>query len=299
MNHSTRRQTLQGMAALLTLPLATTGVQASHGALTWQALRTDAQDFFRAPVLLTGSAEAILVDGSFNYAQGRKLVEAIKATGKRLSTIYLSSSDPDYYFSLAPVKAAFPEARVLAASETIAAIRQNVAKKIAVWGPKLGSNGPQKLDEVVFATPFDEPTLDLEGQRIDIVTSKLLKNRRYLWVPSLSAAIGGVYVFSGLHLWTADAPTPENRQHWLREVESLIARTPSIVVAGHAAMGANNGIESLHFTRDYLVAYEQEVQRASHSAELIAAMKQRFPGLGLEIGLEIGAKVAKGEMSWG
>ena len=32
---------------------------------------------------------------------------------------------------------------------------------------------------------------------------------------------------------------------------------------------------------------------------MIAAMKGRFPGLGMEVALDIGAKVAKGEMKWG
>ena len=48
---------------------------------------------------------------------------AIQASGKRLTTIYVSQSDPDYYFSLGPIKAAFPEARVLAAPAAVAAIQ--------------------------------------------------------------------------------------------------------------------------------------------------------------------------------
>ena len=39
--------------------------------------------------------------------------------------------------------------------------------------------------------------------------------------------------------------------------------------------------------------------RADDSAALIDAMKRHYPGLGLEKGLEISAKVVKGEMSWG
>ena len=39
--------------------------------------------------------------------------------------------------------------------------------------------------------------------------------------------------------------------------------------------------------------------RAADSAALIAAMKRLYPDAGLGIALEIGAKVAKGEMKWG
>ena len=283
----TRRNALKALAGAAITPVLLRSVHAVANGIAWTGWRTNAQDFFRAPVLLTGEKEAILLDGGFNFAAGRETVKKIKASGKRLTTIYVSCSDPDYYFSLTPVKAAFPNVKVIAASETIAAINANVEKKIAVWGPKLGENGPQSLDEIVFAEPYDEPTLQLEGTEIQIVTSTLLKNRRYLWVPSLEAAFGGVYAFEGLHLWTADSPTPEDRANWLREVEALIARNPKVVVAGHAASGVNNGLQSLAFTRDYLIAYEEAVTKAKDSAALIEAMKSRFPGLGLRMGLRL------------
>ena len=91
--------------------------------------------FFRAPVLVTGPTEALLIDGGFSYPDGRALVDAIKASGKTLTTIYISQSDPDYYFSLKPIHEAFPEAKVLAASATVAAIKGNIEGKLATWGP--------------------------------------------------------------------------------------------------------------------------------------------------------------------
>jgi hypothetical protein len=58
-------------------------------------------------------------------------------------------------------------------------------------------------------------------------------------------------------------------------------------------------LSGITFTRDYLVAYEEEFAKAKDSGELIAAMKKRYPDAGLDVALEIGAKVAKGEMKWG
>jgi glyoxylase-like metal-dependent hydrolase (beta-lactamase superfamily II) len=68
--------------------------------------------FYRAPVLLSGAHEAVLIDGGFTLPDGKALAAAIKTSGKRLTTIYISQSDPDYYFSLAPIKAAFPAANI-------------------------------------------------------------------------------------------------------------------------------------------------------------------------------------------
>jgi len=267
--------------------------------LQWQALPAGERGFFRAPVLLSGAKEAILIDGGFSLPDGRAVVEAIKASGKTLTTIYVSQSDPDYYFSLGPVKAAFPSAKVIAASATIAAIKGNVEKKLAVWGPQLKENGPQTLADVVMPEAFDGPALQLEGHAIEIVAASELENRRYLWVPSLKAVFGGVLVFSGLHVWTADTPTPQARAAWVRNLEAIAARKPAIVVPGHLAAGAALDVSAVTYTRDYLLAFEEEAAKAADSAALIAAMKRRYPSAGLAPALEIGAKVVKGEMKWG
>jgi glyoxylase-like metal-dependent hydrolase (beta-lactamase superfamily II) len=267
--------------------------------LQWQALPAGERGFFRAPVLLSGAKEAILIDGGFSLPDGRAVVEAIKASGKTLTTIYVSQSDPDYYFSLGPVKAAFPSAKVIAASATIAAIKGNVEKKLAVWGPQLKENGPQALADVVMPEAFDGPALQLEGHAIEIVAASALENRRYLWVPSLKAVFGGVLVFSGLHVWTADTPTPQARAAWIRNLEAIAARKPAIVVPGHLAAGAALDVSAVTYTRDYLLAFEEEAAKAADSAALIAAMKRRYPSAGLAPALEIGAKVVKGEMKWG
>ena len=267
--------------------------------LQWQALPAGERGFFRAPVLLSGAKEAILIDGGFSLPDGRAVVEAIKASGKTLTTIYVSQSDPDYYFSLGPVKAAFPSAKVIAASATIAAIKGNVEKKLAVWGPQLKENGPQTLADVVMPEAFDGPALQLEGHAIEIVAVSELENRRYLWVPSLKAVFGGVLVFSGLHVWTADTPTPQARAAWIRNLEAIAARKPAIVVPGHLAAGAALDVSAVTYTRDYLLAFEEEAAKAADSAALIAAMKRRYPSAGLAPALEIGAKVVKGEMKWG
>lgn len=267
--------------------------------LTWRHFPAGPNGFFRAPVLVSGNSEAILIDGGFTFPDGKKLADEIKASGKKLSTIYISQSDPDYYFSLAPIKAAFPLARVIAASETIQAIKANVEKKIATWGPQLKENGPQSLTDIVLPEAFDAPELNLEGHAIQIVNANGLANRRYLWVPSLNAIFGGVLLFSGVHVWTADTQTAEARQAWIKTLEGIAARKPSIVVPGHLSETSSIDASPITYTRDYLLAFEEELIKAKNSAELIAAMSARYPAAGMEVALQIGAKVALGEMKWG
>ncbi|MCE3544008.1 MBL fold metallo-hydrolase, partial [Escherichia coli] len=130
--------------------------------LAWTYFQADENGFRRTPVLLTGEKEAILLDGGFTLSDGRAVADAIKATGKTLTTIYISCSDPDYYFGLRPIVDAFPKAKVLAAHATVDAIKGNVQGKLDVWGPQLKDNGPKVLADVVIPEASDLSSLDLE-----------------------------------------------------------------------------------------------------------------------------------------
>jgi glyoxylase-like metal-dependent hydrolase (beta-lactamase superfamily II) len=267
--------------------------------LSWKHFPAGPNGFFRAPVLLSGPTEALLIDGGFSYPDGRALTDAIKATGKKLTTIYVSQSDPDYYFSLKPVREAFPAAQVIAASATVQAIKGNVERKLATWGPQLKENGPQTLADVVLPAVFDAPTLTLDGETVEIVAAEGLANRRYLFVPSLHAVFGGVLVFSGVHVWTADTPSKEQRTAWIANLDKIAARKPSVVVPGHMTAEAATNLSGVEHTKAYLLAFEEELAKAANSAVLKSAMEARFPNLGMGVALDIGSKVAKGEMKWG
>jgi glyoxylase-like metal-dependent hydrolase (beta-lactamase superfamily II) len=296
----TRRAIMtSSIAAGTAAVFAPAGLTHAAGALTWKHFPAGQNGFYRAPVLVSGATEAVLIDGGFTLSDGRALAEAIKATGKRLTTIYISQSDPDYYFSLGPIKAACPEARVIAASATVAAIKGSVEKKLAVWGPQLKENGPQTLAEVVIPEAFDGKALTVDGESIEIVDAEGLSNRRYLWVPSLKAVFGGVLVFSGVHVWTADTNGAELRAAWLRNLDLIAARRPAIVVAGHMTADARTDLSGLDHTKAYLLAFEEELAKKPDAAALNAAMKARFPNLGMTVAIDIGAKVATGEMKWG
>ena len=272
---------------------------ATAAPLAWKHFPAGEQGFFRAPVLISGTREAVLIDGGFTLSDGKVLVDAIKASGKKLTTVYISQSDPDYYFSLAPIKAAFPDAKVIAAPATIDAINSNVEKKLATWGPQLKENGPQALADIVMPEAFEGRAIALEGNAIEIVDVTDLANRRYVWVPSLNAIFGGVLVFSGVHVWTADTQSADGRAAWVKTLDAMTARNPAVVVPGHMTPTAELGVTAIRYTRDYLVAFEEELAEATDSDALIAAMTKRYPQAGMGVALQIGAKVAKGEMKWG
>lgn len=295
----TRRNMMKATLAATAATLATAGTGQAASSLNWTHFPAGENGFYRAPVLVYGPTEALLIDGGFTLSDGRAIADAIKAGGRKLTAIYVSQSDPDYYFSLAPIVAAFPDAKVLAASETIAAIRGNVEKKLAAWSPQLKDNGPKALADVVFPAAYDALSIGVDGNSVEIVAAKNLPNRRYLHVPALNAIFGGVLVFSDVHVWTADTQSDAAVSAWIAALDEIAALAPEIIIPGHMTVDAPLGLAAVDFTKSYLLAFAEAKAKSADSAALKAAMLAKFPGLGMGVALDIGAKVAKGEMQWG
>lgn len=244
--------------------------------------------------IVSGEKEVVLIDAQFQGNDAEQLIEKIKATGKTLTTVYISHSDPDFYFGLDKIKAAFPQAKIVATPETIAAINASKDGKLAYWGPILKENAPQS---VVVPQPLQGNSFMVDGQKIEVKGPT--SDRTYVWIPALKAVVGGVPVAgNNIHLWLADTQTPQSRADWQQTLESIKALKPKVVVPGHFLPGAPQTLESVTFTQNYLTTLEKALPKAKDSAQLIAVMKKQYPDLKDESSLELGAKVLKGEMKW-
>lgn len=243
--------------------------------------------------LVTGDTEAILVDAQFGVGDGKALVEIIRASGKTLTTIYISGGDPDYYFGLEPVVEAFPNAKVLASSSVVDHIQKTKDGKLAYWGRILGAQAPTKI---IVPNVSDETRLVLEGKTIEV--REINTHQAYLWVPSIKTALGGVLVSSGIHLWTADSQTKTARSEWIAALKRLTALNPLKVIPGHYLGEMPAGDKAVLFTRDYLKTYEKLLGKKPDSDQLIEALKKAYPDLPVDDSMAIGAKVNTGEMKW-
>lgn len=246
--------------------------------------------------IVTGAREAMLIDAQFARSDAEAIVQKLKASGKTLTTIYISHSDPDFYFGLDVIRTAFPQARIVATPQTVAAIRQSMQGKLAYWGPILKDNAPKSL---VLPEPLAGDRLTLEGHDIEIrgLNGPDAK-RTYLWIPSLKTVAGGVVVFGGSHVWVADTQTTDSRRAWLRTLDNIAALKPATVVPGHYSGAMPKGLAAVQFTASYLKTFEAEAAKAANGAALTEAMKAAYPGLHGVSSLELSARVVKGEMQW-
>lgn len=246
--------------------------------------------------LVVGEREVLLVDAQFQRADAQALVEKIRATGKKLTAVYISQSDPDYYFGLDVIRDAFPDARILATPQTVAAIRKTMDGKLAYWGPVLKDNAPKRL---VAPEPLQGDTLTLEGRTLKIEGLRGPDPARtYLWIPSLKTVAGGVVVSSGGHVFMADTATAASRAAWLQTLRGIRALKPVKVIPGHFLGPMPKGLDAVEFTAAYIERFEREAAKAGDSKQLIAAMQAAYPKLGEAASLELSAKVLKGEMQW-
>ncbi|AYO39583.1 MBL fold metallo-hydrolase [Serratia sp. P2ACOL2] len=247
--------------------------------------------------IISGKHEVALIDAQFQRNDAEALVKKIKATGKKLTTVYISHSDPDFYFGLDVIKAAFPEAKIIASPGTIEEINATKDGKVAYWGPILKDNAPKA---VVVPQALQGDSFTVDGQKVEVKgLTGPTPERTYVWIPALKTVVGGVPVAGdNIHPWIADNQTVESRAHWQQTLEGIKALKPEVVVPGHFLPGADLTLKSVTFTQNYLTTLEAELPKAKDSAALVAAMKKHYPDLKDESSLELSAKVLKGEMKW-
>ena len=133
--------------------------------------KLDVQVFTSAPevfsvtsTLFSGERDAVLIDAQFSLAEAKKIADAITASGKRLTTIYVTHWHPDHYFGLPALLAAHPGARAVARPETVEQIRGSVEAKLAQWKPVVGNLIP---DTPAIPEPLAE-ALHVEDEPLEI-----------------------------------------------------------------------------------------------------------------------------------
>ena len=266
-------------------------------ALSYSILDSAPASLHKTSVLVTGETEALVVDAAFTRADGHRIVAAVLDSGRTLRAVVISAGDPDFYFGAEVIADAFPDARFVAPADVIDHIHASYEGKLKAWA-HLGANLPTRLVEI---EALAETTITVDGVTIEVRRGgdRLGDRAWYLWEAASRSLFGGVLLFEGLHVWTADAATSALRTEWVRILDDLLALSPAFVVAGHRTAGAPTDATAIRHTREYLERFEALVSTSRDGGALEAALLAAYPGAGLAIAAGLGSKVAKGEMTWG
>ena len=264
--------------------------------LTLDVYNASENSFGVASVIVSGKTDAVLIDAQFTLADAETVAQQIKKSGKKLTTIYVSHGDPDFYFGLEVFKKHFPEVTAYATPATIEHIKATAQKKLEVWGGRLGN---AITSNVVLPQVLQGNSIELEGQKLEIIGLEEFPSKTFVWIPSIKAVAGGINIFGNtFHLWMADAQTPEARKNWMSILDKISALQPEVVIPAHASAEAAFDLTSVKHTKEYIQFYEEALKTNKTSEALISALKAKYPDLTFEIALQLGAKVNTGEMKW-
>ena len=248
------------------------------------------EGFLVNSTLVTGKHDALLIDAQFTLPDATRVAAAIAASGKTLTTVYVTHFHPDHYFGFAALKEKFPNARLVALPQTVALIEKTWEAKLKQWGP-LYQNALTSKPVVPEALAGN--TLELEGQTLELVGGLQgdSADNSYVWIPSLRAVVTGDLVYDGVFPWTAET-TPAERKAWSATLDRLAALNAEIVIPGHQKPDLTQKPSSIAFTKEYLAAYEESLASARSAADLEARLKARYPDTALDAILRIAAEAA-------
>jgi len=261
-----------------------------------QVYNASENSFGVASVIISGKTDAVLIDAQFTLADAEKVAQEIKNSDKKLTAIYVSYGDPDFYFGLEVFKKYFPEVTIYAAPVTVEHIKATAQKKLDVWGAQLGKS---ITSNVILPQVLKGNSIDLEGQKLEIVGLEEFPSKTFIWIPSIKAVVGGINIFgTTFHLWMADAQTTVARKEWISVLDKIETLHPAIVVPAHANSASPFDESAVKHTKSYIQFYEEALKNNKTSEALIAVLKSKYPTLTFDIALQIGAKVNTGEMKW-
>jgi len=192
--------------------------------LKWDVLVTNRQGLTRdlppgkeqwtwvptSATLIFGQRDAVLVDAFLTVEQADALVEWVAASGKNLTTIYVTHGHGDHFFGIGAVLNRFPNARAMATPDVLVTVVAAIfSKKVALMGPA-AALGPYLVGVLVWAIGLSlggttgcaiNPARDL-GPRIAHSLLPLGKKAGSGWNyavvpivgPLLGAALAGIFV---------------------------------------------------------------------------------------------------------
>ncbi len=248
------------------------------------------EGFLVNSTLVSGLTEAVLIDAQFTLADAKKVADAVTASGKKLTTVFVTHFHPDHYFGFPALKERFPNARLLALPQTVAEIERTWEAKVKEWQPQYKDGITSKP---IIPEPLAATSIDLEGQKLEIVGGLQgdAADSSYVWIPSIRTVITGDIVFDAVFPWTAET-TPDSRKTWASTLDKIAALKPDQVVPGHQKPEKKLDPSSITFTKTYLGAFDDALKATKTPAELQAKMKSLYPDAALDVIVKIGSEAA-------
>jgi glyoxylase-like metal-dependent hydrolase (beta-lactamase superfamily II) len=244
----------------------------SKGEATWPATSVS---------LVSGEHDAVLIDAVFTPQDAGRVVDWVRATGKNLTTIYITHGHGDHFFGLNTILDAFPKARAVTAAAVVPDTQRELSPDLMdFWNTIFPGQIPE---HPIVPDALDGDVIDLEGHELRIITvgQSDTNPSTIVYIPSLDAVISGDVAYNGIHQWLAQTDH-EKRMGWIASVEQVEALKPRTVVAGHKRPGARDDDPAtiLGDTKTYIRDFDQSLSESHSAQELVDKMMVLHGDLG-------------------
>src|SRR5580692_1428989 len=147
--------------------------------LKWDVLVTNRQGLTRdlppgkekwmwvptSATLIYGERDAVLVDAFLTVEQAHAAVEWVAASGKNLTTIYITHGHGDHCFGIGALLDRFPNAKAVATANVLKVMRRQMSPEFVAsfWKARYPSQIPEHL---VLPEELQGNVIDLEGREL-------------------------------------------------------------------------------------------------------------------------------------
>jgi len=230
-----------------------------------------------AATLIYGERDAVLVDLLMTAAEGEDLAGWIAASGKHLTTIFVTHGHGDHFFGAAPVLDRFPDATMVATPAVVEGMKKQLSPAWldGFWRARFPGQLPDRL--LVAESPGGD-TLELEGQALVAVDlgHTDTDGSAALHVPSTGLVVAGDAVYDDVHLYLAESGAG-GIDAWLAALDRIEALRPTRVIAGHRPADASNDPRYIGETRRYLRAFSAAAEKTATALDLYNTVVDEYP----------------------
>ena len=227
--------------------------------------------------LISGRRDAVLVDTFITVEQADILVDWVAASGKNLTTIYVTHGHGDHFFGIGALLDRFPNARAVAMPDVLKLMRQQASPDVLAnfWNPLFPGQIPDRL---VIAEELKRNVIDLEGR--DLVVVEVghtdTDNTTCLHVPSVGLVVAGDVAYNDVHLYLAES-NAQTRREWIAALDKIESLNPRAVIAGHKRPGNDDSPGIIEETRQYIRDFDRVAGKTTTARGLYDEMLELYP----------------------
>ena len=227
--------------------------------------------------LIYGRRDAVLVDALLTIEQTQALVEWVAASGKNLTTIYVTHGHGDHFFGLGALLDRFPNARAVATPDVVKVMRKQASPEYVAtfWKPRYPTQIPERL---VIAEELKGNVIDLEGHELVAVEvgHTDTDHTTCLHVPSVDLVVAGDAAYNDVHLYLAES-NGQTRKEWIAALDKIETLKPRAVIAGHKKAEKDDSPRIIEETRQYIRDFESLAKMTTTARELYDKMLELYP----------------------